>query len=102
MKNLPLSLGVQLAVVAIVVLGMVGGGLIVAHSGFGTSPKYGGPSTFVPAPQAYFLAAVMYGMSVIGMLALLQNRQASGLLKAFAVLAYTTASTLLVVIFSPR
>ena len=102
MKNPLLSLGAQLAVMAMVVLGMVGGGLIVAHSGFGTSPKYGGPSTFVPAPQAYFLAAVMYSMSAIGMLALLQNRQASWWLKAFAVLAYTTASTLLVVIFAPR
>ncbi len=102
MKSLPLSLGTQLAVTAVVVLGMVGGGLIVAHSGFGTSHKYAGSSTFVPAPQAYFLAAVMYGMSVIGMLALLQNRQASWLLKAFAVLAYTTTSTLLVVMFSPN
>lgn len=102
MKTSPLSLGIQLAVAAIVMLGMVGGGLIVAYSGFGTSPKYGGPSTFVPVPQAYFLAAMMYGMSAIGMLALLQNQKASWLLTALAVFAYAAVATLLVVVFALR
>ena len=102
MKNLPLSLGAQLAVVALVVLGAVGGGLIVAHSGFGTSPKYGGPSAFVPAPQAYFLAVVMYSMSVTGMLALLQSWQSSWLLTALAVVLYTGVATLLVLVLTPN
>jgi len=74
---LVLSPAVQIAVTVIVLLGMLGGSLIVAHSGFGTSPRRGGPSTFVPAPEAYFLAATMYGMSIIGMLAMLQERRAS-------------------------
>ena len=102
MKNLPLSLGAQLSVAALVVLGMVGGGLIVAYSGFGTSPKYGGPSTFVPAPRAYFLAAVMYSMSVIGMLALLQSWQPSSRLTALAVALYAGVATLLVLALTPN
>ena len=102
MKNLPLSPGAQLAVVALVVLGAVGGGLIVAYSGFGTPPKYGGPSTFVPAPQAYFLAVVMYSMSATGMLALLQSWQSSWLLKALAVVLYAGAATLLVLVLTPN
>ena len=102
MKNLPLSPGAQLAVAALVVLGAVGGGLIVAYSGFGTSPKYGGPSAFVPAPQAYFLAVVMYSMSVTGMLALLQSWQSSWLLTALAVVLYAGVLTLLVVGLTPN
>ena len=102
MKNLPLSPGAQLAVAALVVLGAVGGGLIVAYSGFGTSPKYGGPSTFVPAPQAYFLAAVMYSVSVIGMLALLQSWQSSWHLTALAVVLYAGVATLLVLVLTPN
>ena len=102
MKNLPLSLGAQLSVVALVVLGMVGGGLIVAYSGFGTSSKYGGPSTFVPAPQAYFLAAVMYSVSDIGMLALLQSWQSSWRLTTLAVVLYAGVATLLVLVLTPN
>ena len=102
MKNLPLSPGAQLAVVALVVLGMVGGGLIVAYSGFGTSPKHGGPSTFVPAPQAYFLAAVVYSMSATGMLTLLQSWQSSWLLTALAVVLYAGVATLLVLVLTPN
>ncbi len=102
MKNPPLSPGAQLSVAAMTLLGMVGGGLIVAYSGFGTSPKHGGPSTFVPVPQAYFLAAMMYGMSFIGMLALLQSRKASWLVTALAVVLYAAVATLLVLVLNPN
>lgn len=84
----PLSLAVQFFVAAIVVLGMVGGALIVAHSGYETSPKSGGTPVFVPAPQAYFLAATMFGMSVIGMVALIWSRRRSVGLAAIFVLLY--------------
>lgn len=90
-----LSPAAQVAVAAIVMLGLLGGSLIVAHSGFGTSPRRGGPSTFVPAPQAYLLATTMYGMSMIGMLALLRNRSASRIAIALAVVLYAAAATLL-------
>ncbi len=84
----PLGLALQLSVAAIVVLGMVGGTLIVAHSGYETSPKGGGIPVFVPAPQAYFLAATMFGMSVIGMVALIWSRRQSVGLAALFVLLY--------------
>lgn len=74
-----LTPAVRFFVVALVVLGLVGGSLIVAHSGFETSPKRGGASVFVPAPQAYVMAAIMYAMGFIGMLALLRHRGAGRL-----------------------
>jgi hypothetical protein len=58
----------------LVALGLIGGSLIVANSGFETSPRRGGPSVFVPAPQAYVLAAIMYCMGFLGLLAVLRNR----------------------------
>jgi hypothetical protein len=73
MKNTPISTAAQLSIAAIVLLGLVGGSLIVAHGGFATSPKHGGTSVFVPAPQGYVLAATMYGMSVLGMIALIRE-----------------------------
>jgi hypothetical protein len=79
----PLSLPLQLSIGALVLLGMVGGSLIVANSGFETSPRRGGSPTFVSAPEAYALAAVMYAMSGTAAIALFRNRTNS--LRAFAV-----------------
>ncbi|RZS46635.1 hypothetical protein [Sphaerotilus mobilis] len=71
----PLSLPAQAAVAALVLLGLLGGSLIVAYAGFETSPRRGGHSVFVPAPEAYVLAVLMYAMSLIGGVALLRARQ---------------------------
>ena len=91
MKLTPsLNAPMQFFTAVIVLLGMLGGCLIVAHSGFGTSPKHGGPSVFVPAPQAYLLAVTMFGMSLIGMLALLRARQFSKPAVALAAMVYLT------------
>jgi len=98
---LVLTPAVQFFVAAIVLLGLVGGSLIVAHSGFATSPRRGGPSTFVPAPQAYLLAATMYAMSFVGMLALLRNRKASPLIVSLAAAFFAAVGAGLVVAFSP-
>ena len=84
----PLGSAVKFFVAAIVVLGMVGGVLIVAYSGYETSPKRGGTPVFVPAPQAYFLAAPMFGMSAIGWLALVRERWRSSAAGAAAGLLY--------------
>ncbi|MEO8013892.1 MAG: hypothetical protein ABI642_07090 [Polaromonas sp.] len=97
-----LSAGAQAAVAALIMLGMVGGSLIVAYSGFGTSPRHGGSSTFVPAPQAYLLAATMYGMSAIGLLALLSNRKASRTVITLAAVAYAIAAAGLTAVLSPN
>jgi hypothetical protein len=46
------------SVTALCVLGMLGGCLIVSGSGFTTSSKGGEWQIFVPAPQAYIMAAI--------------------------------------------
>lgn len=95
MESPALTPAAQVAVASIVVLGLLGGSLIVAHAGFGTSPHRGGPSTFVPAPQAYLLAVIMYGMSAVGLMALLQNRKTSRMTTAIALVVCAAAATLL-------
>lgn len=103
MKSPPvLSPAARVAVAAIVLLGLLGGSLIVAHSGFGTSPRRGGPTTFVPAPQAYLLAATMYGMSAIGMLALLKDRNVSRFSNGIALVFYAAAAALLTIVLAPQ
>ena len=92
----------QVAVAALVLLGLLGGSLIVAHSGFGTSPRRGGPTTFVPAPEAYLLAAAMYGMSAIGMLALLKDRNVSRFSGGIALVLYAAAAALFTIALAPQ
>ena len=97
----PLNLPAQLSIAALVTLGLVGGSLIVAHSGFETSPRRGGTSTFVPAPEAYLLAAVMYLMSCLAMLALLRNCDTSRPVIAAAFCAYAAVATSLIGALAP-
>jgi hypothetical protein len=92
----PLDTAAKFFVVAIVLLGLIGGSLIVAHAGFETSPKRGGPSVFVPAPQAYLVAALMYGMSGIGMVALIRAQRWSAAALVMAVVVYAVLAVLLI------
>lgn len=71
----PLDLPAKLSISALVVLGLIGGSLIVAHSGFETSPRRGGSSMFVPAPEAYVIAVVLYVMSCLAMSVLLREQK---------------------------
>ena len=97
----PIGLGAKLSVAAIVLLGMLGGALIVAHSGFETSPRRGGHSVFVPAPEAYLLAATMFGMSALGLLALLQQRGASVAAMGAALVGYGAVAACLTLVLTP-
>jgi hypothetical protein len=81
---------------------MAGGCLILAYSGFSTSPRRGGPSIFVPAPQAYLLAAAMYGMSSIGLLALLRARQVATPVFVLAGVLYLSVAVGLVWVLRPN
>jgi hypothetical protein len=83
-----LNLPARLSIAAMFILGLLGGTLIVAYSGYETSPRRGGTPVFVPAPQAYILAAAMYGMSCLAMLALLRNRTKSFFWAVIAVAGY--------------
>ena len=92
----------QAAVAALVLLGLLGGSLIVAYPGFATSPRFGGPSTFVPAPEAYVPATILYSMSAIGLLALLRNRKASWMSTTAAMVMYCAAAALAAAALTPR
>ena len=68
-----LGRGAQIAIIALVALGIIGGCLIMAHSGFETLPKTRSTQrVFVPLPEAYLMTAAMYGQSFIGMLVILR------------------------------
>lgn len=86
--RLPLTLPAKLSIAALCLLGLLGGSLVVAYAGFETSPRRGGTPTFVPAPQAYVMAVVMYLMSCLALLALLRDRGASAGVTARAFVAY--------------
>lgn len=81
----PLNVPAKLSIAALLLLGLLGGSLIVAHSGFETSPRRGGPSTFVPAPEVYVIAVVLYLMSCLALAALLREWKAA---KAISVAAF--------------
>ncbi|ODS65071.1 MAG: hypothetical protein ABS37_09695 [Acidovorax sp. SCN 65-108] len=90
-----MNLPAKISIAALAVLGLLGGSLIVAYAGFATSPRRGGPSTFVPAPEAYILSAVMYAMSFLALWVLLRDRQASkattlAAMGAYGVMAWAT------------
>jgi hypothetical protein len=83
-----LGSGAQFFIAALVVLGLFGGSLILAHSGFETSSKRGADPVFVPLPQAYIIAALMYAMSAIAAVALLRHHKASNTLVILSTVLY--------------
>ena len=96
-SNLPL----RLSIAALFILGLVGGTLIVAYSGFETSPRRGGTPVFVPAPEAYIIAAAMYAMSCLAMLALLRSNTTSLLWAGVAVAGYVVLAWVFVRAIGP-
>jgi hypothetical protein len=92
----PLNKPARVAIAALVVLGLTGGTLVVVHGGFETSPKRGGTPVFVPAPQAWLIAATMYGMSLVGWVALVRERWHSIASTALAIVAHGVVAVALV------
>jgi hypothetical protein len=87
----------QIAIMALVILGMVGGSLIIAHTGFETSPKTrGAQPVFVPFPEAYLMVAAMYGQSFIGMLVLLRARKTSKIGIFLGILLFAAVASILI------
>lgn len=97
----PLNLPARLSIAALFLLGLLGGTLIVAYSGYETSPRRGGASVFVPAPEAYFMAAAMYSMSCLAVLVLLRERTKSWPVSLAAVLGYFVLAWILVQLVGP-
>jgi hypothetical protein len=75
-RTLPMHKALIASVTALAGLGLVGGCLIVAGSGFTTSYKRAHWQVFVPVPQAYIMAAIMFALSGIAVLWLLQQAKA--------------------------
>lgn len=94
-----MSLPAWFSVAALCVLGMLGGSLIVAYSGFETRPPRGTTSVFVPAPEAYILAAIMYAMSLLALLALIRERTRSTQPAVVAIAIYLALAWTLVGLF---
>jgi len=61
------------AVAALCGLGTLGGCLIIADSGFTTSSKLGALMIFVPVPQAYIAASIMFALSGVALICFLQQ-----------------------------
>lgn len=76
------------SVTTLCAIGMLGGCLILAGNGFITSSKRADWHIFVPAPQAYIMAAIMFALSGIALLWLLQQVQALVLGYALGAAAY--------------
>ena len=92
-----LDRGAQVAIISLVILGLIGGCLIIAYSGFATSPKMRSvESVFVPLPEAYLMAAAMYGQSIIGMVVLLRNRKTSHIGIFLSCLGYVAVASILI------
>lgn len=78
----------MIAVFSLGLFALVGACLILAQDGFTTSSKHGHWSIFVPTPQAYVMAAMMFALSMLAALWLLQQVQASRLGYALSMVAY--------------
>lgn len=79
-SNLPL----RLSIAALFILGLIGG-----------------TPVFVPAPQAYIIAAAMYAMSCLAMLALLRSKTTSLLWAGVAVAGYVVLAWVFVRAIGP-
>lgn len=91
-----MAIALRFFVAALAALGMLGGCLVVAGSGFTTSSKRGGWVVFVPAPEAYVMAAIMYVLSALALVWLLRHYAVRAFGHALALLAYMGASAALI------
>jgi ABC-type cobalamin transport system permease subunit len=83
-----MSKAIVASIMALAALGLVGGCLIVAGSGFTTSSKRGLWQVFVPAPQAYVMAGIMFAISGIAVLSLLRKIKVRVSVLIFCAAAY--------------
>lgn len=83
------------SVCALGLCGLVGGCLILSQQGFTTSGKRGGWSIFVPAPQAYVMAAIMFALSALALLWVLRERRARRGARVIAWLVHACAVVVL-------
>jgi hypothetical protein len=80
------------AVLSLAFFALLGACLILSQDGFATSSKRGDWSIFVPAPQAYVMAGIMFTLSVLGLLWLLQQLRASRSICLLSIAGYGIAA----------
>ena len=88
----PMRAAQVVSVVFLFALGLLGGCLVVAGDGFTTSGKRGQWQIFVPPPQSYVMAAIMFALSAIALLWLLRQAKARSSTVAIAGLASVGAA----------
>ncbi|MEQ1515841.1 MAG: hypothetical protein ABL931_05060 [Usitatibacteraceae bacterium] len=88
------------SVTSLAALGMLGGCLIFAQSGFTTSNKRGAWEVFVPAPQAYIMAAIMFALSALAVLWLLRQSKLRAPGYVLCVATYLVAAFILTRVLS--
>lgn len=76
------------SVLALAILGLVGACLILSQEGFTTSSKRGTWQVFVPAPQAYVMAAIMFALSILATVWVLREIRATRLVCFLGAVAY--------------
>jgi len=81
-----------LSVCALGLLGLIGGCLVLSQDGFTTSSKRGHWQIFVPAPQAYVMAAIMFALSVVASIWLLQQARAKTSTYVYYIVVYVAAA----------
>jgi hypothetical protein len=86
----------RIVVGAMAALGLVGGSMVLAAGAFETSNKRGGWHTIVQGPEAYAMAAIMFAMSCIAVLWLLQRVNAKPMAIGLAYAGYGCAVAFLV------
>lgn len=101
LSKTPITGPARIAISALLILGLLGGSLVVAHAGFETSPRRGGTPVFVPLPEAYIMAACMYGMSFLAMLALVRDRSTSNAVSLVASAVYVAVAYALIQSIGP-
>ena len=90
------------SVLSLGLLGLLGGCLILAQGGFTSSGKRGGWSVFIPPPQVYVMAAIMFALSLLAVLCLLKEVQAKRATVVYAFIAYCGAAAALTTLLSAR
>jgi hypothetical protein len=91
-----MRLALFVSICALGFLGTLGGCLILALDGFTTSSKRGHWSIFVPTSQAYVMAVIMFLLSVLALLWIMQQTHASKVGYLFGAVCYVGTATWLV------
>ena len=85
------------SVTALAALAMIGGCLVLAGDGFTASGKRGQHVIFVPLPQAYIMAAILFALSVVAVLWLLQQAKTRAWGYAVCAMAYVGVAFLVTI-----